>query len=330
VEASEDAGFLRSIGCEFAQGFYYGELMSEREVLQLLKVIRKSERKLRRRRLFRTKVTAKKDDGGAGADASTTIRKDQASQSSRAMSGADSSLAGHASTSNRPQGDSSNRTSETQGRKEAGAKLQASSQVPVGAVRSRARTRVMSPKPAPTPPPVPLAPPLPSLRPSEPSRSADAPLPPAGPPRVTTGGSALRSLRALSAWARAGSAGIQASACPLPSAATAPLASAPQRMPPASEAPALMTRSPRSTPPPLPGSTTEGAPPTAQRAPEPIPNLAALPPTIAASLARLAGIPGAVTSATQAAGVATTPGTEAAAPEYVASKPPPPPTSGGQ
>ena len=28
VETEEDVGFLRSIGCEYGQGFYYGEPMS--------------------------------------------------------------------------------------------------------------------------------------------------------------------------------------------------------------------------------------------------------------------------------------------------------------
>ena len=36
VETPEDVGFLRSIDCEYAQGFYYGEPMSDRDVLQLL------------------------------------------------------------------------------------------------------------------------------------------------------------------------------------------------------------------------------------------------------------------------------------------------------
>ena len=54
VEVDTDAGFLRSIGCEYAQGFYYGEPMTERDVLQLLRVVRKSERRLQRRGFFRT------------------------------------------------------------------------------------------------------------------------------------------------------------------------------------------------------------------------------------------------------------------------------------
>ena len=30
VEAEDDVAFLRSIGCEYAQGYYYGEPMAER------------------------------------------------------------------------------------------------------------------------------------------------------------------------------------------------------------------------------------------------------------------------------------------------------------
>jgi diguanylate cyclase (GGDEF)-like protein len=55
VEAGDDVAFLRTIACEYAQGFYYGEPMPEREVTALLKMIRKSERKLQRRGFFRTK-----------------------------------------------------------------------------------------------------------------------------------------------------------------------------------------------------------------------------------------------------------------------------------
>ena len=55
VERAEDVAFLRSIGCEYAQGFYYGEPMAEREIMSMLRVIRKSERKLQRRGYFRAK-----------------------------------------------------------------------------------------------------------------------------------------------------------------------------------------------------------------------------------------------------------------------------------
>jgi diguanylate cyclase (GGDEF)-like protein/PAS domain S-box-containing protein len=54
VEAEDDIAFLRSIGCEYAQGVYYGELMADRDVSQLLKVVRRAERRQRKAaRLFR-------------------------------------------------------------------------------------------------------------------------------------------------------------------------------------------------------------------------------------------------------------------------------------
>ena len=54
VEAEDDIAFLRSIGCEYAQGVYYGELMSDRDVSQLLKDVRRAERRLKRGRMFRS------------------------------------------------------------------------------------------------------------------------------------------------------------------------------------------------------------------------------------------------------------------------------------
>lgn len=55
VENADDVGFLRSIGCEYAQGFYYGEPIPDSEVVQLLKMVYKSESKLKPRGFFRTK-----------------------------------------------------------------------------------------------------------------------------------------------------------------------------------------------------------------------------------------------------------------------------------
>ncbi|MCL4767960.1 MAG: EAL domain-containing protein [Hyphomicrobiaceae bacterium] len=71
IEAAEDANFLRGLGCELAQGYYYGEPMSDREVLQLLRTIRKSERRLQRRVLFRKATSRKRPErepaGSSGA-----------------------------------------------------------------------------------------------------------------------------------------------------------------------------------------------------------------------------------------------------------------------
>ncbi|MFV0297456.1 MAG: EAL domain-containing protein, partial [Hyphomicrobiaceae bacterium] len=59
VITAENATFLRSIGCRLAQGFHYGELMSEDEVLRLLRLVRKSERRMRRRGLIRVQEKRK-------------------------------------------------------------------------------------------------------------------------------------------------------------------------------------------------------------------------------------------------------------------------------
>ena len=56
VEQADEAAFLRSIGCEYAQGFHFGEPIPERDVIQLLKMVRKSERKLQPRGFFRPKL----------------------------------------------------------------------------------------------------------------------------------------------------------------------------------------------------------------------------------------------------------------------------------
>ncbi len=59
VEVEEDVGFLRSIGCEFGQGYYYGEPMAERDVVQLLKVVRRAERRLKKSVLFRQRTKSR-------------------------------------------------------------------------------------------------------------------------------------------------------------------------------------------------------------------------------------------------------------------------------
>ncbi|RUO97352.1 EAL domain-containing protein, partial [Hyphomicrobium sp.] len=55
VERADEAVFLRSIGCEYAQGYHFGEPIPERAVSQLLKMVRRSERKLQPRGFFRPK-----------------------------------------------------------------------------------------------------------------------------------------------------------------------------------------------------------------------------------------------------------------------------------
>lgn len=66
VEEPQDVAFLRALGCEYAQGFYYGEAMPDREVLNLLRIVSKSERKLQARGYFRTKAKKSKAKRGKG------------------------------------------------------------------------------------------------------------------------------------------------------------------------------------------------------------------------------------------------------------------------
>jgi EAL domain-containing protein (putative c-di-GMP-specific phosphodiesterase class I) len=50
VETQADANYLRSIGCEFGQGFYYGEPMSARDVGALLNALANHRRRQERER----------------------------------------------------------------------------------------------------------------------------------------------------------------------------------------------------------------------------------------------------------------------------------------
>jgi diguanylate cyclase (GGDEF)-like protein/PAS domain S-box-containing protein len=62
VETDEDVAYLRSIECEYGQGFYYGDPIAERDVLQLLKLVRKSEQRIEPRGLFRAPQRKKRKD----------------------------------------------------------------------------------------------------------------------------------------------------------------------------------------------------------------------------------------------------------------------------
>ncbi|MDO9382519.1 MAG: EAL domain-containing protein [Hyphomicrobiaceae bacterium] len=68
VEAEEDAAFLRSAGCEYAQGYYYGDPVPDRDVLQMLRRVRSSERRLKPRGMFRPKGKRRQDETTPTAD----------------------------------------------------------------------------------------------------------------------------------------------------------------------------------------------------------------------------------------------------------------------
>ena len=49
IEREEDGAYVRALGCEYAQGFYFGEPMSEREVMSLLNALAKSNKREEKR-----------------------------------------------------------------------------------------------------------------------------------------------------------------------------------------------------------------------------------------------------------------------------------------
>ena len=75
VETEEDAGVLRSLGCEYAQGFFYDQPQSAKDAIAALKDIRKAERRMKSGGLLRFKerkvAKAPADAAQNGAAAST-------------------------------------------------------------------------------------------------------------------------------------------------------------------------------------------------------------------------------------------------------------------
>jgi diguanylate cyclase (GGDEF)-like protein/PAS domain S-box-containing protein len=49
IEREDDVAYLRALGCEYAQGFYFGEPMSEREVMGLLNALARSSKREEKR-----------------------------------------------------------------------------------------------------------------------------------------------------------------------------------------------------------------------------------------------------------------------------------------
>lgn len=62
VEAEDDAAFLRSVGCEYAQGYFYGDPVPDRDVVAMLRRVRTSERRMKPRGMFKAKQKRKQDN----------------------------------------------------------------------------------------------------------------------------------------------------------------------------------------------------------------------------------------------------------------------------
>lgn len=68
IEEPDEVVFLRSIGCEYGQGFYYGDPMPADEVVSLLRIIAESERKIEARNLFKPKAKKERKKAVASAE----------------------------------------------------------------------------------------------------------------------------------------------------------------------------------------------------------------------------------------------------------------------
>ena len=299
VEEVEEATFLRGIGCEYAQGFHFGEPIPERDVLQLLKMVRKSERKLQPRGFFRPKVNGRKPETAAtpspvsnpaiGARTEMAVNGAAPPPDSAKKSGAK----GHALT---------NRTlRHRQNKSNAAAALAAEVKKPASLSPPSKSDVVMPPMT------IPAAAFAPSAQPAPVTMPKSQPLPP--PPAARTGPPPPAS-------AAAARIAALTSAPPVHSA---PAPAAPPVKPPhynnggapmnsGSNFSERLARAIPPSPPPVtqpahqPGPPPLSRPPPAAGPPPPAvavaaPDFSNLPPGVAASLARLAGARGPVDGA---------------------------------
>ncbi len=308
VETDEDVGYLRSIECEYGQGFYYGDPISERDVLQLLKLVRKSERRIQPRGLFRAATRKKRQDEAPQTLEATADVAAGASQGGEAVPAMATALAG--ATGGQPppmpaQGRSQDPVTEPL-RRPAMAKAHVRPRGPMPAAGSpQPQNLASAPQFAPgngpalqpsfnaqppfVPPVAPQAPPLPQAQAVPPQ-----PMPPmAAPPRLETypppppfngaaneeGGSPLSGLMPPLPFTNEAAA-----LRPSPVVAAA-------GPPPVDPSAAFAAAGPVPSPAPQPRPMQAAAKPAPRQATpaRPLPNYDKLPPNIAASLQRLAG-----------------------------------------
>lgn len=326
VEATAEVGFLRSIGCEYAQGPYCGDPIADTEVAQVLASLKISESKHKPAGVFRPKAKKRRAAKGQGAPA----RKPDAAAAPPVQAGVNGSAPAGANGAH----------AEAPAHANGGAQPAANGAPPITPLPRRGRLRPDRvgggpPEPAPGAPQInPLSPP--PLAPRQPGQAVVPPLPaafvaqppqppplPASPPPPAAGGvtrlsEVLPSVVRPDVVTRPAGPRAPAAPPPLPVASGPRPASAPPTLPPL---PDLPTRpilvQPSAPPPPAQGprpaaaAPLAGAPPPVQAPPLPVgngsappraapmkppapprdePDFSNLPPAIAESLARLAGV----------------------------------------
>jgi diguanylate cyclase (GGDEF)-like protein/PAS domain S-box-containing protein len=266
VEVDTDAGFLRSIGCEYAQGFYYGEPMTEREVLQLLRVVRKSERRLQRRGFFRTAPKRKRRSERRPAVRPTPAMVAANGAGRHAGNGSIAATAVNGADGGRARG-------------RAG-----SQQLPASTVRMRQRPPAAARSRGETATGQGLPPPLPN------GRGSLAPAAGAGPmPHEQNGASGVRRLATLLRGAQDGGSPQAEPAAAAQPAWTASLSATLAAANPSGVAGGVGSK-PSSLPPRRPVTPFASVVTASKGAAPDLPDLSPLPPAIARSLAKLGNV----------------------------------------
>jgi EAL domain-containing protein (putative c-di-GMP-specific phosphodiesterase class I) len=78
IESSADADYLRAIGCEFAQGFYFGEPMSEKGAMSLVSALAKAQKKQNSKQARMMRKAKKPPPGQAKQAARGPVVKERA------------------------------------------------------------------------------------------------------------------------------------------------------------------------------------------------------------------------------------------------------------
>ena len=73
VETEDDVAFLRTVGCQYGQGVYYGEPKPEREALQLVKDERRAERRLKKGSRLRKRAASAEAEAAAASPTPTPV-----------------------------------------------------------------------------------------------------------------------------------------------------------------------------------------------------------------------------------------------------------------
>ena len=267
VEDPEDVAFLRGIGCAYAQGFYYGDPMPDRDVLQLLKLVRKSERKLQPRGFFR--MTMKRPKRSVNAPAPAADAPPTVAAAPAAPNGA-SPTAPAVAKAKTKRGRLGRKTNEP----------------------GPAQAETMPAAPVFTPPPVPPALHRTAVEQHAPGFPAPAYPPMPGEAMPVNPLSSLQAgLDVLNGRAEAAPLPPFASSSPLEDLAAVFNADGAPQMPPLDAMATLAATVGRAEPPPMPAPSAPARPEpiTRLRVPRPAPDLSKLPPGLAASLTRLAG-----------------------------------------